>query len=440
MRILRKTLVLMAVLCLLAPVEAGRALAVGPEAAATYKERTYLLGDWGGARTALAARGIIVDIQATQFYQGVTYGSVGTDEWQYGAKGDVFVTLIGEQLGLWKGLIVNAHLEGRAGDDVNALTGLSPGNINMLMPDSDDTIALTQLMALQFLSPQIALAGGKFNGLDLIDMVFHTGRGIDGFMNTSMIIPIGFARTVPLGILGAGLLKFKGKEVQGGIISFDPNNCATTSCLEQPFQDTAVIGVWKFFTGIGPDGADAGYISIGGTYSDREYKVIDGQGFAFNPGQGLALTETDTSWSIFSVVNQQLWADASNPSRALNFKGMYTITDGKANPIKWSATAALEMNGPIPERDKDVFGIGYFHTELSSDFKNAVGPLLSAGATVVNRTPTTINIEDTDGFEAYYKVQVTPWLAVTGDVQVITETLSSEDTKVAAGVRGKVTF
>ena len=52
-----------------------------------------------------------------------------------------------------------------------------------------------------------------------------------------------------------------------------------------------------------------------------------------------------------------------------------------------------------------------------------------------SRTPTRINIEDTDGFEVYYKAQVTPRFAVTGDVQLITETLSSEDSKTVAGVR-----
>jgi porin len=416
------------------------AFAGGPEADALYKERTHLLGDWAGARTALAERGIIVDIQATQFYQGVTYGSIGTDDWQYGVKGDLFATLIGEKLGLWKGLIISAHLEARVGDDVNALSGLSPGNVAMLMPDSDNTIALTQLQAIQMFSQQAALAGGKINTLDLVDMAFHSGRGIDGFMNVAMINPMGLGKTVPLALLGAGALWFKGKEVQGAILAYDPNNCATTSCLEQPFQDTGVMGLWKFYTGIGPDGADAGYISIGGTYSGKEYTVISPQSFAFIPGQGLALTETDTSWSIFSIVNQRLWSDPSNSSRALNFRGMYSITDGKANPIKWSVNAALEMDGPIPGRGKDVFGIGYFHTELSSGFKNSVGPLLSAAATVVNQTPTTINIKDTAGLEAYYKAQVTPWLAVSGDVQMITETLSSEDNKVVAGLRAKVTF
>ena len=404
------------------------------------REREQLFGDWGGARTVLAQRGIIVDLQATQFYQGVTDGSAD-DNWKYGLKSDLFVTLLGEKLGLWKGLIVNMHLEGRAGDDVNALSGLSPANSAMLMPNSEDTVAITQLIAIQMLSEQVGVIAGKLNAFDFVDMVFHTGRGVDGFMNTSLTLPIGLGGTLGLGLPLAFLAKFKGKEVQGFAGVYDPNSCATTTCLDPLFADGAAYAAfWKFYTGIGPEGARAGYISIGGTYSDKQYTVVDRQSVAVIPGQGLALTDTDTSWSIFSVVNQQLWADPSYTNRDLNFRGMYTITDGKANPIAWSATAAFEMTGLIPRRDKDVIGIGYFHTELSSDFKGTVGPLLSAAATLNNRARTRITIEDTDGFEAYYKAQITPWVAVTGDVQVITETLSTEDTKVVAGVRTKLTF
>jgi carbohydrate-selective porin OprB len=98
------------------------------------------------------------------------------------------------------------------------------------------------------------------------------------------------------------------------------------------------------------------------------------------------------------------------------------------------------MSGLIQRRSKDVFGIGVFHNELSDGFKGVIGPLLSVAATLKNRTLTRIAIEDTDGFEAYYKAQITPWFAVTADLQVITETLSNQDTKVAVGVRGKVKF
>lgn len=416
------------------------ALAAEPEAAAPHTEHTHLLGDWGGARSALAQQGIIVDYQATQFYQGVVDGSAGTDDWQYGVKGDFFLTVIGEKAGLWKGLIVNAHVESRAGDDVNALSGLSPANVNLLTPNSGDTTAITQALAIQMLGKQTAVVGGKINANDFVDMVYHTGRGIDGFMNTSLVFPIGLGGTVPLALPGVGALKFKGKEVQGAVLYYGPNNCITTSCLDQPFEDSAVAAIWKFYTGSGQDGARAGYISFGGTYSFKDYTVVDSESFAFVPGQGLTFEDEEYSWSIFSVVNQPLWVDPSNPNRELSFTGMYTYTDGEANPIEWSATAALEMNGPLRRRDKDVVGVGYFHTELSSGFKGVVGPLLSVAATLRNRTLTRIAIEDTDGFEAYYKAQVTPWFALTGNLQVITETLSTQKTKVVAGVRGKVTF
>jgi porin len=410
-------------------------------AAAPEQDRTHLLGDWGGARSRLAEHGIIFDFQVTQFYQGVVDGSPGTSDWQYGLKGDYFLTVIGEKAGLWKGIILNVHAETRAGDDVNALTGLSPANVNMLMPNSDNTTAITQAMAIQMVGEQTGLLAGKLNALDLVDMVFHTGRGIDGFMNTSLVVPLGMGRTVPLALPAAGVLTFKGKEVQGAAMVYDPNNCATTTCLDPLFGDGAALaGLWKFYTGSGLDGSRAGYVSVGGTWSGKEYKVVDPGSFFFNPGEGLSLTKTQESWSLFSVVDQPLWTDALDPNRVLSFKGMYTITDGEANPIKWTATAALEVASPIRGRDKDMFSVGYFHNELSDGFKNAVGPLLSVAATIVNRMPTTIAIEDTDGFEAYYKAQVAPWFAVTGDVQVITATLSTNDTKLVTGIRAKLTF
>jgi porin len=246
MWILRRALVFMVALCLLAPADAGRALADESEAAAPHKERTQLLGDWGGARSGLAKHGIIVDAQLTQFYQGVVDGSAGTDDGQYGVKGDLFLTLLGEQLGLWKGLIASIHVESRAGDDVNGITGLSPGNGNMIWPAfGEDTTDITQFQVIQMLGQQAMVLGGKFNGADLIDMAFHTGRGIDKFMNTSMVLPLGLGVTVPLSFMGAAAIKLKGKEVQGAVLAYDPNNVATTSGFDPLFEDVAMLGVWK---------------------------------------------------------------------------------------------------------------------------------------------------------------------------------------------------
>ena len=414
----------------------------GGAAPAPAMDRTHLLGDWGGARSYLAQHGIIFDFQATQFYQGVVDGSAGTNDWQYGVKGDYFLTVIGEKVGLWKGIVFNVHAETHAGDDVNTLTGFSPGNAAMLYPNlNNDTTAITQAMAIQRVADQWGLVAGKINAFDLVDMIYHTGRGVDGFMNSSLVMPFSLAASVPASLAAAGALKFKGKEVQGALVAYDPNNCATTSCVDPLFGDgAAVAGLWKFYTGPGHDGARSGYVSFGGTWSGKEYTVVDPQSLAFVPGEGLSLSETQERWSIFSVVDQPLWTDSSDSNRALSFKGMYTITDGESTPVKWTATAALEVSSPIRGRDQDAFSVGYFHNELSGGFKNTVGPLVSVAATVANRTPTRIAIEDTDGFEAYYKAQLTPWFALTGDVQVITATLSGEDTKLVTGLRGKATF
>ena len=403
-------------------------------------ESPYLLGDWGGLRSSLAAHGILLQVDVTQFYQGVVDGSAGRSAWQYGLKGDYFINVIGEKLGLWSGLFLNFHVETRVGNDVNRWTGLSPANAATIMPGAGDVTALTQALAIQKLGEQAAFVVGKVNAYDLVDMVWHTGRGVDGFMNMSLVLPLGLGRTVPTGLPVVGALVFKGQEIQGGAVAYDANDCTNKSCLNPLFQNPAIAAFWKFFTGSRHEGGREGYVSVGGTWSSKEYSVVDPASLIINPAVGLEFADKQQSWSIFSIVDQPLWVDPSNPNRNISFKGMYSFTDGKANPIKWTATAALNVAGPFRSRDKDAFGIGYFHNELSSGFKEVVGNLLSIAETIENGELTRIAIEDTDGFEMYYKAQVTPWFALTADLQVITRTLSTNQTKIVTGVRAKVSF
>ena len=138
---------------------ADESKADAPKAATSLSERSHLLGDWGGLRSQLGEAGIVVKLQGTQYLQSVVSGS-DDDDGQYGVKGDLTVDFIGEKMGLWKGLFANIHVEGRAGDDVNALTGLSPANVNMLMPEDDTSIAITQLTVTQALNEQFLLTGG----------------------------------------------------------------------------------------------------------------------------------------------------------------------------------------------------------------------------------------------------------------------------------------
>ena len=67
---------------------------------ANLHERSRLFGDWRGAKTALAQRGILLDFSSTHFYQGVTSGGRKEDrgEWEYGGYGDARLTIVGDSV------------------------------------------------------------------------------------------------------------------------------------------------------------------------------------------------------------------------------------------------------------------------------------------------------------------------------------------------------
>lgn len=82
---------------------------------------------------------------------------------KYGGKVDQFVKLDGEKLGLWQGLLI-----------------------------------LTQA-----LSEELLVSMGNFNLLDLLTQIYpQIGRGVDGFMNISSLVPISLFRPLNLSTLG----------------------------------------------------------------------------------------------------------------------------------------------------------------------------------------------------------------------------------------------
>jgi porin len=71
-------------------------------------------------------------------------------------------------------------------------------------------------------------------------------------------------------------------------------------------------------------------------------------------------------------------------------------------------------------------GIGYFYSELNSDFKSLFVPA----------NP----LEDLYGSEVYYNAEITPWFHVTGDLQVVNPGAQALDTAVVLGMRAKINF
>jgi porin len=373
----------------------------------------------------MQACGVTYELAATQFYQGVTSG--GRDEgFDYGGKVDQFVILDSGKLGLWQGMTTTIHAETRFGDDVNFdAVGFAPVNVAMLYPKfNEDETAITGLTFSQALDQNVAATFGKFNALDLFYMLYpQTGRGINGFMNASMVIPVSVARVVPLSFMGAGALAMDNqKRVEGGVLVYDTQNSATTSGFDDMFENGAnILGFWRFFTDV--NGMPGSHF-FGGIWSTGDFASTDPADFVFIPGQGLVVPRQGGAFTLLYIYDQTLWADCCNKDRNVGLLSQWGLADQDTSPIHWSANVAIQAQGLSRCRPQDAVGVGYFHTGLSSNLERIELP--------------TFRLGDVDGVELYYNAAIAKCFHVTADLQVIEPADQSNDTAIVAGLRGVI--
>jgi porin len=388
--------------------------------------RKHLTGDVFGMRPCLAEHGILADLQLTQFYQGVAGG--GREQtFQYGGKLDYEFTFLGEPLGLWKGFTAMMHAETRFGEDVNGEAGaLAFPNTNMLWPFPEEHVtSISGLLFMQALNERVALAAGKFNGIDLFNMLYpHNGRGIDGFMNLSFLLPPTLFRTTGLSINAAGVLGLRGKQIQSGLLVYDTNNSSTTAGLDNLFdQGAVVLGYHRFFTEVGGRPGSHGFL---GNWSSRTYTSTDPLDWTILPGEGLAAGQESGSWTLAYFLDQMLWVDRCNEKRNVRLFSVWSLADGNPNPYHWSGNVQLQGSGLIRGRESDTMGVGYFYDGLSSDFKRLVS------------VPPTVDLEDVQGVELYYNAALTPWFHLTADLQIVDNQNVADDTAIILGLRANV--
>ena len=125
----------------------------------------------------------------------------------------------------------------------------------------------------------------------------------------------------------------------------------------------------------------------------------------------------NTSYSSEDAEKRQFMLD-SLPQRVLEVKGEGATAQGSRSvelPLEVLEYPRIVLGvggqGVIPERDNDTFGIGYYHLSLS------------------NGMPDMFHSEQ--GVECYYNIEVTPWMHVTPDLQVIVNPGGTDDNDVA---------
>jgi porin len=291
----------------------------------------------------------------------------------------------------------------------------------MLFPFPEEELtSITGLYVIQALSEEMALTIGKYRTLDLFNMVYPEAhmRGIDGFMNLSMMIPLTLFRTTELSINTVGVLRLKEEQVQSGLLVYDAKNVSTTIAPDLFGQGAVVLGYHRFFTEFVGLSGSHGFL---GNWSSRKYTSTDPLSWGFIPGEGLVAEQESGSWSLAYFLDQLVWVDCCQPKRNLRLFSVSSLADEDTSPYRWTANVSLQGSGLICGRESDTMGVGYFYDGLSSGFKELLP-----------------GIRDVQGVELYYNAAIAPWFHLTTDFQVLDNENVSDDAAIVFGLRGKI--
>jgi porin len=401
------------------------ALPPAPDYSGDIWTRSTLTGDWGGTRNDLAKKGLTIDLYSTNVYQGVLTG--GNDKgWQFGGRENLTLSLDMGRMGLMPGGYLTLEGEGNYGEFVGApQTGaILPADNNQLFPGTNGPqFDLSSVMYMQFVSHNLGFFVGKIDATSGDANAFAHSKGERQFLNTAFGFNPIISVAAPAYALGAGMVIVPTGNPHEFIITasvMDMEGQASTAGFDTAFKGgtsfTAEGRYTTHFFGL------TGHQLLGGMYSDRRYTSLD-QNLRNFIIPGLPIQQASGSWAGYYNFDQYVYQPDPKSDMGLGIFGRFGISDGEANPIKYSASVGLSGKGLIPGRKNDQFGIGYFR-------------LCRADSPVLD----TLGFRESQGLETYYEIAITPCIFLTPDFQVIEPSQKHVDTSCVLGLRLTVKF
>ena len=411
--------------------------------------RPRLTGSWGGLRDALGKKGVVLDLDLLQLPQVVASG--GRDEVvRYFGLAEYTLNVDTQKLGLWPGGFLRVQGMSGFGQTVDSASGafIPPSLVSLLPMPGETTSGLMNLTFMQFLSPHFAVVAGKMSGLGADENAFahdYHSTFVNAALNFNMA-----AALFPLTAFGGGLVVLPWEGAVFTAAALDPDGTATNNDISEAFQDGVLVAAEGRVT-IKPFGL-VGHQLVGGGWSNKERvsleqdpsnlaRLLLTQQFPrlADPGVFLArflerffpellvptqpLNQVHSTWTIYYNFDQYLWSPEGHPDRGIGLFFRFGVTDGVANPIKYTYNVGIGGKGIMPGRPSDNFGIGWARTELSGNFV----PFL--------RQQLRLGLGHEDVIEMYYNAAITPWLSAALDLQIIDQALARTFDASGTGLR-----
>ena len=338
---------------------------------------------------------------------------------RYGGKIDAYIDIKGSAVGADDSLSLHIHPEFKYGESSNGTIGLIPANTQLFYPGDGDVFDLSINLTKKWKSGS-SLTIGKINILDLAAMIpIQGGGGHDGFQNLSLALPP--SAIVPGSVTGA-LVNIPTKDVLWRVIVFDPELQSRRSGLENPFS--VGVGVLASATFPVKIGGQQGYYAIKIAGSSRGVIAHEALPLALVPAPGSGFGDRRGEISAIFAFNQFLSQDLSNPGKGIGIFGQVYFSNG--DPTFLDASGFIGIAGNPRARPQDRFGISYFHYSLTDGLVDVLRHRVA--------------LEDEEGVEAFYTVQLADRFRLTTNVQIVDSAVAKRKTGVTAGLRLTTTF
>ena len=423
-------------------------------------QREKLTGDWGGARSALSARGIEVGLIYIGETLTIARGGINPGS-TYEGRLEASVDTDLEKLIGWKGASTHVKMfqihksPQNAADRVGSIA--DPSNIDAV----PTTRLFTAWFQQNFFEDRISLRAGQLAA----DDEFLTSTTAGGLINGTF----GWAATTasnirnsgpayPLATPGVRLALKPTAEISllAAVFAGDP---AGKNCIGLPqvcnkhgttfstHGGALWIGELQYQTNQAKDATGlASAYKIGAWYATAAYADMhfgdDGTGTLVT----LATTPTPDNvyhhgnWGLYGVIDQMLWRSAER-STSVFVRGGLAPSD--RNTVSWYIDGGIGFKGLLAGRPDDTLTIGAAHSRISKDLVALDRDTIALGS------PGYPVRSGESVLEVSYIAQMAPWWTIQPDLQYIAKpggnvphpvTGSPVGNAVIVGVRSTINF
>lgn len=333
---------------------------------------------------------------------------------RHGGKIDAYFDLPGSEFGLDDSLTLQVHPEFKYGESANGKIGLLPSNTQLFYPGDGDVFDLNVNLTKKW-RDGTTLMVGKVNVLDLATQLpIIGGGGHEGFQNLAMALPP--TAIVPGSITGV-LFQKPTKSALYRLWVFDPQSASQRSGLSDPFsKGVAMLGSVTLPVKVA---GRQGYYALKLAGSTRKSIADDALPPVLIPAPGSGFGDRRGEFSAVVAFYQYLAHYPEAPGKGWGVFGQVYLSGG--DPTFLDRSAFFGVSGNPRGRPDDRFGVAWFRYSLTDRLVRVLA----------NR----VALEDEEGVEAFYTVQIARPVRLTASVQVVDSAVAARDTGVTAGLR-----